>query len=180
MRWTTLGIWLTVFVIASPLAAAEPILSYPLIKGYGGIAIQGDASEPPRPGAKIVFDITAESKPDDLNRGLESVARYLNLNAQAGHSPSEVKLALVLHAGATRCALSDESYARATAAASNPNLPLLRELQKHGVELYVCGQSLARNKFAKDDVAKELVIAVSAMTVNANKQLDGHAYLFLP
>lgn len=161
------------------LSAEEPTFSYPLIEGYGGIARLPDAAEPPRRGAKIAFDISAESKPDEVHRGIESVARYLNLNAQAGHRASDVKLTLVLHGGATKCALKDKAYAQATQASSNPNLPLLRELRKHGVEVFVCGQSLARNKFAKTEVADELVIAVSAMTVNVNKQLDGYAYLSL-
>lgn len=178
MHWAKVwAVLLATAAAAVPLAAEEPLFVYPLIKGYGGIAAQPDAVEPPRRGAKIVFDITADSKPDEVQRGIEAVARYLNLNAQAGLAPSDVKLALVLHGGATRCALNDEAYARVASAPANPNLPLLRELQKNGVELFVCGQSLARNKFPSGDVAKELTIAVSAMTVNVNKQLDGYAYL---
>lgn len=163
--------------VTAPLAVEEPVFSYPLIKGFGGVAALPDAVEAPRRGAKIVFDITAASQPDEVQRGIEAVARYLNLNAQAGLAPSDVRLALVLHGEATRCALNDEAYARAAGAAANPNLPLLRELRKHGVELFVCGQSLARKKIPSRDVAKELTIAVSAMSVNVNKQLDGYAYL---
>jgi intracellular sulfur oxidation DsrE/DsrF family protein len=177
MRWARVWVVLLALAVTAPLAAEEPVFSYPLIKGYGGIAVQPDAVEPPRRGAKIVFDITADSKPGEVQRGIEAVARYLNLNAQVGLAPSDMKLALVLHGGATRCALNDEAYVRATGAPANPNLLLLRELQKHGVELFVCGQSLARNKFPSRDVAKELIIAASAMTVNVNKQLDGYAYL---
>lgn len=179
MRLGMLCVVLVVISVQMPSFADEPAFSYPLIKGYGGIVTQPEAAEPPRRGAKIVFDITVESKPEEINRGIESVARYLNLNAQAGHSAGDLKLALVLHGGATKCALNDKAYARATEAAGNPNLALLRELRKHGVELYVCGQSLARNGFANAEAAEELAIAVSAMTVNVNKQLDGYAYLSL-
>ncbi len=59
----------------------------------------------------------------------------------------------------------------------NPNLELIHELKSCGVEVFVCGQSLARNKFALADVAGDVSVAVSAMTVNANKQQDGYAYL---
>jgi intracellular sulfur oxidation DsrE/DsrF family protein len=165
--------------IATSAPAEEPVLLFPLIKGYGGIAALPDAAEPPRRGAKMVFDIAADSKPEEVHRGLESVARYLNLNAQAGHAASDIKLAVVLHGGATKCALNDEAYARVTKAAANPNLALLRELRKHGVELFVCGQSLARHQYAQKDVAPEIAVAVSAMTVNVNKQLAGYAYLSL-
>lgn len=165
-------------LVVSQLATAEEAqFVFPLIEGYGGVAALPGAAEKPRPGAKIVFDITVESKPGEVNRGLESVARYLNLNVQAGNRPTDLKLALVLHGGATRYALADEVYRQATSEQRNPNLPLLRELKKHGVEVFVCGQSLARNKFPTNAVAPELTVAVSAMTVNVNKQLDGFAYL---
>ena len=62
----------------------------------------------------------------------------------------------------------------------NPNLQLLHELKMCGVEIFVCGQSLARNKFTPAEVGGDVTVAVSAMTVNANKQLDGYAYLSIP
>ncbi len=154
-----------------------PVFTFPQIARFGGIVRTPDAAEPPRRGAKIVFDIVADSKPDELNKGLESVARYLNLNSEAGHKPADVKLALVLHGNATKAALGDVAYAKHTSATRNPNLELIHELKDCGVEVFVCGQSLARNNFASADVADDVTVAVSAMTVNANKQLDGYAYL---
>lgn len=159
------------------VGAEEPTFVNPLIVGYGAIAPQPTAAEQPRQGVRIVFDITFAAEPDELNKGLESVARYLNLNAQAGYAPGDVRLALVLHGPATKAALSDAAYAAQTGSAKNPNLPLVRELKKHGVEVLVCGQSLARNQFALTAVAEEFTVAASAMTVNVNKQLDGYAYL---
>ena len=165
-------------IIAVSLSRAdEPTFSFPLIHGYGGVATLPAAADPPQKGVKVVFDITAESKPDEVNRGLDSVARYLNLNAQAGNKASDARVALVLHGSATKCALSDEAFQKHTNVEHNPNLPLLRELKKHGVELLVCGQSLARNKFLASEVADKLTIAVSAMTVNVNKQRAGYTYL---
>lgn len=158
-------------------AVDGPAFLFPQVARYGGIVRTHDAAEPPRRGTKIIFDITADSKPDELNKGLESVARYLNLNAEAGFKPVDVQLALVLHGGATRAALDDSAYAKHTAATKNPNLDLIHELKSCGVEVFVCGQSLARNKFASTEVAKEVSVAVSAMTVNANKQQDGYSYL---
>lgn len=167
-------------VCGAMLAGAAPegtVFSFPQIAHFGGIAPTTNAAEPPRKGAKIVFDITADSKPGEVNKGLESVARYLNLNADAGLKPADAKLALVLHGGATKAALSDAAYAKRTAAANNPNLELVRALKNCGVEVFVCGQSLARNQYPSADVAPEFTIAVSALTVNANKQQDGYSYL---
>jgi intracellular sulfur oxidation DsrE/DsrF family protein len=175
-------VWIAILAgLASAAAASKvndaPAFLFPQVAHYGGIARTAGAAEPPRRDAKIVFDITADGAPDELNKGLESVARYLNLNAEAGWKPTDVKLALVLHGPATKAALDDAAYAKHTAAKMNPNLELIRELSTCGVEVFVCGQSLARNMFAPAEVAKEVSIAVSAMTVNANKQQDGYSYL---
>lgn len=175
-RWIYL---MTSMVAALSLADGkhDPTFEFPQIAGFGGIVQVPGAAEPARRGAKIVFDITADSKPKELNKGLESVARYLNLNAEAGFKPADVKLALVLHGAATIAALNDSAYAKRTAQTKNPNLELIHQLKLCGVEVYVCGQSLARNKFAPKDVADEVTVSVSAMTVNANRQQDGYSYL---
>lgn len=164
-------------VAAYGAVAEDPNCIFPLVKQYGGIVRVPEAAEVARRGTKIVFDITADSKPEEINKGLESVARYLNLNAEAGFTPADMKLALVLHGAATKVALNDSAYTRHTAAEKNANLDLIHELKAHGVEVFVCGQSLARSKFSQTDVANEVSIALSAMTVNANKQQDGYAYL---
>jgi intracellular sulfur oxidation DsrE/DsrF family protein len=177
MRPLAIHAFVANLLLSVPALAVEPTFLYPLVQGYGGVAALPEAAQRPRAEARIVFDITADSKPADVNRGLESVARYLNLHVQAGNDPKRLMLALVLHGGATRSALSDTAYHQQTQEPRNPNLPLVRELRKHGVEVFVCGQSLARNKFPAKDVAAELTIADSAMTVNVNKQLAGYAYL---
>jgi intracellular sulfur oxidation DsrE/DsrF family protein len=155
----------------------KPEQSYPLIPAHGGIVPTPGAAEPPRQGTKIIFDITASGKPDKVNPGFERIARYLNLSAAHGVMPNGIKIAAVLHGGATTCALGDTRYARHTGTKGNPNLPLIRELQKHGVELYVCGQALARAGFQASDVAREVPVAVSALSVLVNRQTDGYAFL---
>lgn len=177
MRGLALALVGVAAVAASGAITDSPVFLFPQVARFGGVVKTPNAAEPPRHGAKIVFDITADSKPEEVNTGLESVARYLNLNAEAGLQSADVKLALVLHGGATKAALGDKAYAKHTAATKNPNLELIRELKTCGVEVFVCGQSLARNKYASAEVASDVTIAVAALTVNANKQQDGYSYL---
>jgi intracellular sulfur oxidation DsrE/DsrF family protein len=177
MRLAAITLALMGLVSLTLARGEEPVFSYLLIKGYGGVVSLPNAAEQPTRGAKVVFDITVDSSPGEVNRGLESVARYLNLGAQAGNRPGDCQLTLVIHGGATKCALTDEAYQRHAQAEHNPNLPLLLELKQHGVEIFVCGQSLARNKFPVGEVAGPVTVAASAMSVNVNKQLAGYAYL---
>lgn len=173
-----LAMFVTLAAVTAFGAFADgPTFLYPQIAGYGGIVPIAKAAEPPRAGVKVIFDIVASGKPEEVNKGLESVARYLNLQAAAGIKPANSSLALVLHGGAIHTALDHAAYARHLGVAENPNLALIKALCAHGVEVFVCGQSLARSKYNVADVASDLTIAASAMTVNVNKQQDGYAYL---
>jgi intracellular sulfur oxidation DsrE/DsrF family protein len=143
-------------------------LVYPLVPGHGGVVPLPQAAEQPRTGAKAVFDITADAKPAAVNKGLEQVARLLNLYGAAGLTARDVQIAAVLHGEADKAVLSD---------AANPNLPLIRDLKKAGVEVLVCGQSLHELGFKAEEVAGEVPVADSAMLVLVNKQTDGFAYI---
>ena len=135
------------------------------------------AAEQPRKGAKAVFNITANAKPGEVNKGLEQVARLLNLYGAAGLTARDVKIAAVLHGAADKAALSDTAYAARFKVAANPNLPLIHDLKKAGVEVFVCGQSLHELGFKEEEVAEQVPVADSAMLVLVNKQADGYAYI---
>ncbi len=155
-------------------------LEFPIIAGFGGIVVFPNAAEKPRPGAKIVLDVTADAKPSDVNKGLDRAARLLNLYGAAGLKASDIKLVVVLHGEATKSALSDEFYQPRFGVERNPNLPLIRDLQKAGVEIFVCGQALNYKGFPESVVAKEIPIADAALTVTVNRQQDGYGYLPVP
>jgi ubiquinone/menaquinone biosynthesis C-methylase UbiE/intracellular sulfur oxidation DsrE/DsrF family protein len=159
---------------------AAPELAFPIIAGYGGAAVRPNAVDPPRAGAKVVFDVTADAKPDAVNSGLERAARLLNLYGAAGLTKNDVRIAIVVHGDATKSVLSDAAYASRCGVEKNPNLPLIRKLHEAGVELTVCGQALSRKGIADSEVDEGIPIAVSALTVVINKQMDGYALVPIP
>jgi intracellular sulfur oxidation DsrE/DsrF family protein len=152
-------------------------LIYPLVPGHGGVVPLLRAAEQPGKGAKAVFDITAGAKPGEVNKGLEQVARLLNLYGAAGLKAGDVKIAAVFHGEADKAVLSDAVYFARFKVAANPNPPLIRDLKKAGVEVFVCGQSLHELGFKAEEVAEEVPVADSAMLVLVNKQADGYAYI---
>lgn len=155
-------------------------LEYPLISGYGGIVRVPNAAESVRKGTKVVFDVTADANPTAVNKGIERAARLLNLAAAAGLKTSDVQITIVLHGDATKSALEDDFYKARFQTDQNPNLALIRELKKAGVELFVCGQALNYKGFPLSTVAKEVSVADAALSVMVNRQLDGFAYLPVP
>ncbi len=157
--------------------SAKSGLVYPLVPGHGGVVTLPQAAEQPRKGAKAIFDISADARPGEVNTGLEQIARLLNLYGAAGLNAGDVKIAAICHGAADKAVLSDAAYAARFRLEHNPTLPLIRDLKKAGVEVFVCGQSLHDLGFKAEEVAPEVPVADSAMLVLVNKQGDGYAYI---
>ena len=114
-------------------------LIYPLVPGHGGVVPLPRAAEQPRKGAKAVFDVTADVKPGAVNKGLEQVARLLNLYGAAGLKAGDVQIAAVCHGAADQAVLSDAAYLARFKVAANPNLPLIRALKRPGSKCSCAG-----------------------------------------
>lgn len=158
-------------------ATKESGLLYPAIANYGGVVKLPNATHQPRPGTKLLIDVTSSSDPKECSRAIQQVAKYLNIYGGAGKKPVEVQVAVVFHGGSTLTVLNPDAYASKFKTKGNPNLELLHELHEAGVELYVCGQSLVASGFKTNEVAVFVDPAVSALTAVVNLQADGYAYL---
>jgi len=155
---------------------APPRSDGPVIEGYGGVFRIPDATLTADPDQlyEVVFELaTGPEDPADLNKAVNAVARFLNMHAQAGVPAENMKVVAVMHAGAAKAVLTDDAY-RQRFQTDNPNLPLLRQLDEAGVELYLCGQSAAARGFDQDEIAPEIRMALSAMTVLIHKQREGY------
>ena len=166
--------------VPAAMAAPAPSLVFPIIEKYGGVVARAVATEQPRSGAKVVFDVTADAKLGEVNKGLDRVARLLNLYGVAGLKADDVTIAIVLHGEATKSILTDVAYKVHFGIEQNPNLPLIRELRVAGVEIFVCGQALNYKGFPDAEVADGITIAAAALTVVINKQMDGYSYIYVP
>lgn len=150
---------------------------HPKIQSHGKVVRLADAAEQPRNGSRICVDVTAAGPIDGINPAIEKLARFVNIYAGAGEQPADVHITAVLHGKSTTVALTDEAYSRRHATKGNPNLPLLRKLRNAGVEFFVCGQSAAGLGVKDSEVTSEVQVAVSALTVNVNRQTDGFAFI---
>jgi len=175
-----LTLTLATAVVHGQLPSGKTGLVYPLVPGHGGVVLLPRAAEQPRKGAKALFDITADAKPGAVNKGLEQVARLLNLYGAGGLTARDVKIAAVFHGKAVKAVLGDAAYAARFKVAANPNLPLIRDLKEAGVAVFVCGQALHELGFKAEEVAGEIPIADSAMLVLVNKQAGGYGYIPVP
>lgn len=148
----------------------------PVIEGYGPVfKIENpDFKTDTTQEFKVVFDVmdTPESL-SELNKKLETAARFLNLHAQSGIPVEQLKAALIVHNVASKDITTDEAYQKRFGM-PNPNSGLIQALLDAGVEVIYCGQSSMARNFPKEDLIPGVKIALSAMTANIQLQNQGY------
>lgn len=162
-------------VLAFQVFAAEPTTG-PLIPDYGRSAAveESDFQLPADHDYRVVWEITGYGDgPDGVNRNIDRVARFLNLHAKNGVPAEKMHLAVVVHGAALASMTHDEAYQQLNGM-DNPSLALVERLGAAGVQLYVCGQSMAFRGWGKDMLANPVKLAPSAMTMMHLLQSQGY------
>ena len=147
----------------------------PIITSGGAVfAVSPDLATPLDADYKVAFEIAAPSSaPERLNPTINTVARFLNMHAQAGVPEDRLSGAIVAHGGASFELLDDPAY-RAKFGVDNPNADLIRELIAAGQPVLLCGQSAASRGVDHGDLIPGVQVALSAMTAFLILQGDGY------
>lgn len=124
---------------------------------------------------KVSFDTAAGVGIGAHNRTLMSVARFLNMHADAGVAPENMRLAVVVHGTAVQDVTNAAHYGGMFGGAENANAALVAALLGHGVRIVVCGQSAAFAGVERDDLLPGVEMALSAMTAHALLQQEGYS-----
>lgn len=148
----------------------------PIIKNFGEVWKVEYPTYPTDTTAefKVVFDVM--DSPDShevLNKSIETAARFLNMHAQNGVPPQNLKVYLVIHNKATKDILANPSYEERFGK-PNPNSELIRELLKAGVGVVLCGQSSASREMPVTEAIEGVQLALSAMTALVQLQNEGY------
>lgn len=159
--------------------ALAPSRAGPVIRDFGPVyPVQNPDFATDMGPRRVVFEV-AVGGPDTggVNPRLETLARYLNMHAQAGVRPEDMELAVVVHGTAGQDLLGQEGY-RARNGADNPNYELVQQLVGAGVDVILCGQTQMHRGLRRDQLAPGIQVALSAMT--ALVTLQGAGYELIP
>ena len=126
---------------------------------------------------KLILDIskTADQK-DQLNKYIETAARFLNMHANAGMTADQLKVAMTIHASAWKDILTDEAY-EMRFGTKNPNSGLIKALTNAGVDVILCGQTASFREIKEDEILPEVKKALSAMTALIQYQNNGYRFI---
>lgn len=165
---------------ASTMAmAGDDFWQTPVVTHAGQMHPLPHAAYQPDPDAtyKVVFAMTRGSDdPSKVNPALQRVARTVNLYAGAGVPLQHMKFVAIASGPATDMMLDDVHY-RKQFGVANPNLAVIRELRKDGIDVAVCGQAVAEHHFEYDWLDKHVTVALSALTTITELQQKGYALM---
>jgi intracellular sulfur oxidation DsrE/DsrF family protein len=153
----------------------------PVIQDYGGTYAVDDPDYrmDPEMEYRVVFDITySPEKPEELNKALETPARFLNMHVGAGKDRSTLRPVMVVHGGASYGLLKNEYY-KEKYGVDNPNTDLIAQLVEAGVEIYLCGQTAAHRNLSEERRLPGIGVSLSAMTILIELQQQGFATITL-
>jgi len=165
------------------LALSVPALAGPedfhagiAIPAFGKIAdVKSDLPIPTNAVFKVRFDVPKGGKVGQVNRQLETVARFINMHVAAGMSEDNIQLAVVLHGQGAMDVTRDEYYSTQHEHAQNANADLIKALVAHKVRFYVCGQTAAYYGIGNEDLLPGVNMALSALTAHAVLNNEGYA-----
>lgn len=174
MRYVTTFVALV--LLAAPLSAQRAAQAGPVIQSAGAVfeVSDPDFRTPLDLDYRVAFEIRNGSpEPDRRNTSLNTVARYLNMHAQAGVPRERIHAAVVVHGTAAWELLDDDAY-RERNGVDNPNAELIRELTEAGTRIILCGQSAASRRIPTDHLLDGVELALSAMTAFVVLQQEGY------
>lgn len=123
---------------------------------------------------KVVFDIMNSPKdPAQLNKSIETAARFLNMHAQNGVPIEQMHVALVVHNKASKDICTNTSY-NDRYGMDNPNTTMVQQLLEAGVDFIFCGQSSKSRNFPIEETLDGVQLSLSAMTALIQLQNDGY------
>ncbi|NNF18362.1 MAG: DsrE family protein [Flavobacteriaceae bacterium] len=163
-------------IFSVPMAWAQQAKAGPVIKNYGKVhsITNPDFKTNTSLEFKVVFDVTTSpDNKEELNKSIETAARFLNMHAQAGVPVSQLSVAMVVHGSGTLNMIDNKAYEKRYGI-QNPNEPLIRELLEHGVQIIQCGQSIYSRGVAREELIPGVQLALSAMTALIQLQGDGY------
>lgn len=142
---------------------------------FGKIAtIDADFEIPKRAKFKILFDTAKGAEAGDINRTLNSAARFINMHAEAGVAEKNMKVAIVFHGKGSFDLTNDDYYGEKFEGSKNANAGLIKALTDKGIRVILCGQTAAYYDISKTDLLPGVEMALSAMTAHALLQQQGY------
>lgn len=137
-------------------------------------AVETDFEIPKRAKFKVLFDATQGADAGEINRSLNTVARFMNMHAEADVAEKNMKAAIVFHSKGSFDLTKAGYYGKKFEGSENANAAIVKALTDKGVRIILCGQTAAYYDISNADLLPGVEMALSAMTAHALLQQQGY------
>lgn len=175
----------TLAAIASFLAATCLVVSYAVTTAraqeHKAASAGGDRNVLPleyEGPIKAVFQVTQDEMKGGVHKALFTLKKMYDDYVAAGIDPRRLDLRAVYHGDAADHLLTDEAWNRwRKTTGGNPSGEIIAELTRLGVHIELCNSRRVQNKWSKEDVHPDVLLAPNAYQRLIDLQLRGYAYI---
>lgn len=126
---------------------------------------------------KAIYDATRAARDSSkILPALNNAGAVLNDLGVCGIPLNHARFVVVFH-GASVDGIRDNAHYKEKYGIDNPNLKVLTELKKAGVQLYVCGQYLLGENIDFKTISPDVTVASDALIVLLTFQNEGYALM---
>jgi len=131
---------------------------------------------------RVVYGVGGDRARQGIGEGLFFAQRLIDGYDATQITPEQRTVVVVLYNNAAYWLLNDEAWLRTTPTGAltgpkNPNTEIVAELLKRGVHIEVCGTTMKKNKWTKEDLIPGVVVVPGAYARLVDLQLQGFAYV---
>lgn len=165
-----------IMALSLPATAGETDFTKgPVFANMGQTAsVDANMTIPRRAKFAIAFDTAGPAEPGEINRTLNTAARFMNMHVRAGVPQKNIKLAVIVHGKASFDLTRADYYGGKYDGAKNVNAAAITALTDAGVRVILCGQTARYYGIDNADLLPGVEMALSAMTAHALLQQDGY------
>lgn len=163
-------------LVTQPVSA-QPATFHPgpAIADFGEVAqVETTMEIPAGTSFAVAFDTSTRADVGEINRTLNSAARFINMHVEAGVPLDNIRVAIVVHGQASLDLTGAAFYAARQDGSENVNAPAVETLLATNSRIILCGQTAAYYEIGNDDLLLGVEMALSAMTAHALLQQTGY------
>lgn len=141
----------------------------------------GDALQV-RQNIRVVYGVGADNARQGVGEGLFFVKRLVGNYDDAGIAPDQRTIVAVLYNESAYWLLNENAWTRTKpngglAGDANPNAALVQELLDRGVRVEICGTTMKKNGWTKEDLLEGVVVVPGAYARLVDLQHMGFAHI---
>ena len=125
----------------------------------------------------VAYQVTDDTQHEGVNKGLFYARKLIDTYEKQGIAADQVHLHLVFHGTGIAAVVNDAARKRLGSEKPNPNSEILAALNKRGVQIELCENTMQQKGVAATELMPGVKLVIGAFPRLIDLQLQGYAYI---